>query len=691
MFPFQPAVSLPSYNALRRRSRPLRQPAYILAVVCTIAFLARVMRDVVFNAEHSTHIAFKYAAGVAASTVTQTLWATPTERPAARKVKAKAKKSPPLGQHTYRPDGLLAVNPQGAHPIPQLIARAEAAWAAKHAKASKTLRQAAAEYTRRYGRLPPRGFDMWWAYTAVHNVPLPDEYDQIDADLAPFYGVHPAQLQESQRGWEAHVHSYTLGKDREGDGLGMLNATLPEEKAVREDLASPGMQIIELMREVEKELPVFRAVFSPHDSPNMVFEHELRQDALAAAKKGTYIHPNRPSAADHSGGGWRAACPPHTRAAIDALGPHVTDRNPSKAWPSVPRDSDGPKTFIHDPHRAIDPCTHPSHLRTHGAYLAHAEGAQPLRALVPQFSYSVTPLHGDIRIASPVNWAEDNHPPEAQRLSWAERTDARLEWRGRNTGITHGNDGRWREAHRIRLAAFAAGVGGGNVSILDPGSPSPSSSSSLDLEALEFGLEAAPTTHQTPIGPPKSVPRARVLPALLDVAFMGAPLDCAPAQCEVLREMFEWRGAHSFGTAAGYKYVLDVDGHGWSSRLKRLMNTGSLVFKATTYPEWFSDRIAPWVHYIPVQNSYSDLLDALAFFRAHDDAGARIASRGREWSRAYWRREDLRAYMYRLFLEYARVMSTDRAGMAFEMWPWVDEREDAKRERALKARWEVKL
>jgi hypothetical protein len=112
------------------------------------------------------------------------------------------------------------------------------------------------------------------------------------------------------------------------------------------------------------------------------------------------------------------------------------------------------------------------------------------------------------------------------------------------------------------------------------------------------------------------------------------------------------------------------------------------------------------VHYVPVQNSYSDLLDTLVFFRAHDKAGARIAAAGREWSRRYWREEDLVGYMYRcvlslagvnrrdkrlthshrLFLEYARVMSSDRTGMSFAMWP--DEREDAAREQALRARWE---
>ncbi|KAJ7687660.1 hypothetical protein B0H14DRAFT_2272601, partial [Mycena olivaceomarginata] len=53
----------------------------------------------------------------------------------------------------------------------------------KLACASTTLCQAAAEYTRRHGRLPPSGFDAWW------GVRLPDEYDQIERVLGPFYSV----------------------------------------------------------------------------------------------------------------------------------------------------------------------------------------------------------------------------------------------------------------------------------------------------------------------------------------------------------------------------------------------------------------------------------------------------------------------------------------------------------------------
>ncbi|KAJ7474737.1 glycosyl transferase family 90-domain-containing protein [Mycena latifolia] len=654
----------PVYTVLRRRS--LRRPAIILVVICTVAFMARFMRDIVFGAQHSTRIAFKLAAGRTASTITHTMWATRTvkllETPKPKEKESRFKDKPrdtrplppPLGQHTYRADGLLEVNPLGAHPIFELVERAEAAWAAKLAAASTSLRAAAAEYTRRYMRLPPRGFDRWWAYAAAHDVPLPDEYDQIDRDLAHFYGVAPADLRRIQRDWEAHADSYTIGKDADEDGISMLNFTLPENEEVRLELAAGAFQIIDLLAEVEHDIPPFRAVFSPHDNPNLATDYELKKMALDAAAAGKYIDVAKPPPQKH---GWLAACPPLSRAHLDALPPPTA-----------------PKTFIHAHLPAMDPCQHPAHLAAHGQYLAHGAGPAPHRALVPQFSYSVTPLHSDIRPAMPLNWVPDELPNEGRPpplgLAWAERTDERLQWRGSNTGIWHAADGRWREAHRVRLAALGAGRGSVN-----PGTAS--------------------SERTRPVGAPTEVPRARYVHALMDVAFAGAPLNGDATQRALLSSLFEFRAPHDLKTAGRYKYVLDVDGNGWSSRFKRLMNSGSLIFKATAYPEWFTDRIAPWVHYVPIQNSYADLLDALVFFRgdpsganAHDDMARRIAGAGREWSRRYWRKEDLVAYMYRLFLEYARVMSADRAGMSFVMWE--DEGKDEERERALLDRWRVR-
>lgn len=66
----------------------------------------------------------------------------------------------------------------------------------------------------------------------------------------------------------------------------------------------------------------------------------------------------------------------------------------------------------------------------------------------------------------------------------------------------------------------------------------------------------------------------------------------------------------------------------------------------------------------------SDLYSSYTFFagdlnlqNGHDMLARKIASAGRDWSKTYWRKEDLGAYMLRLFLEYARVMSDDREGM----------------------------
>ncbi|KAJ7840826.1 glycosyl transferase family 90-domain-containing protein [Mycena olivaceomarginata] len=751
-------MSPSSFTVLRRRS--LRRPAVILIVIFAILFLGQsTLRDLGFDAQHSTRIAFKYAAGAggrATETVTRMVWATrtvtrdplPTRLPPLQpKRKSNLPKNTPNAKdesHTYHPSGLLLVNPRAAHPIPALIRTAEAAWAHKLARASTTLRQATAEYTRRHGRLPPRGFDAWWGYVRARQVRLPDEYDQIERDLGPFYGVRGGELRAVQRAWEAHVDSYTLGKDMgdgrdaygeayadeeseslgtdtdaDGDGarkdrLRMLNFTLPADPAVRLELATGGFQLIELLSEVEAELPPFRAVFSPHDNPNVGLDYELRQQALEAARKGTYVDTTQPPPQKHAG--WLSACPPFSRAWRDSndgkIPPPYEREKPNWGVPGVPggEGEEGPKSFVHDALLAADPCHHPTLLRSHGAYLAHGVGPAPYRTLVPQFSYSVTPLHADVRVALPLNWVPDDIPNEGRPpplgLAWAERVDARLQWRGSNTGIWHASDGRWREAHRIRLAALGAGVGSVNVSVLDPGVPDAFSDvtgggvgfraqrgggegpdgAEFDFDEDDDGEEDGHGAR--PVGPALPVLRARLVPALFDVAFAGNPMNCEPAQCDVLERMFEWRKGHDLKTAARYKYVIDVDGNGWSSRFKRLMNSGSLIFKATTYPEWFTDRLAPWVHYVPIQNSYTDLMDALVFFRAHDKAAARIAAAGREWSRRYWRREDMVAYMYRLFLEYARVMSTDRDAMSFEMWP--DEREDAARERALMARWDRK-
>lgn len=87
--------------------------------------------------------------------------------------------------------------------------------------------------------------------------------------------------------------------------------------------------------------------------------------------------------------------------------------------------------------------------------------------------------------------------------------------------------------------------------------------------------------------------------------------------------------------------------------------------------------------YVPIKVDYTDIYDVLAFFigtpdgqGGHDSIAEKMAEAGRGWATTYWRRVDMacvllhflpssvahlnltRSYMYRLLLEYSRLLAT---------------------------------
>ena len=123
-----------------------------------------------------------------------------------------------------------------------------------------------------------------------------------------------------------------------------------------------------------------------------------------------------------------------------------------------------------------------------------------------------------------------------------------------------------------------------------------------------------------------------------------------------------------------------------------------IVGRNLSTAEWWTERIQPWVHYVPVQIDYSDLYDALSFvstsppcaslidgspsarlsvltatqFRGNlsglggeDALGREIGEAGRQWSLTHSRKEDMTAYVFRLYLEWRRLLAVDRASMDF--------------------------
>lgn len=538
---------------------------------------------------------------------------------------------PPLGDHYYGEDGLLVVNPNGRHPILELMERAEEAWSKKLGRASKTLPEAVAEYKRRYHRPPPIHFDKWWDYVVANNVQLPDEYDEIYQDLEPYWGIDALDFQTNREQLEAQENTIVLAKTDQNSFIEIVDYHLPQDATER--LIGRIDNVLKLLQDVEDDLPPFRAVFSPHDNPSMLSDYGIKSMALEAAAAGHTLKRNELPPAQRSG--WLSAC----QSSSPAWQHPVDLDNPPKRAPN--------KTFISDHRLSMDPCLNPSLLHNHGQFLSHDKGPDPRNTLIPRFSLCSTVVHHDIRPAVPYGWVEDL--PVSDNPPWEERVDERLLWRGTNTGIFHGTHTRWRQGHRDHLIQFVNDMAG-------------------TADVLR-----SPLNDSEPVGEPVPIRKAYLNPALIDIQFAGKAGSCALELCDQLDRLYDWRKMQTLQEAGHYKYVFDIDGHGWSGRFKRLITSNALPFKATIYPEWFMDRVAPWVHYVPVQVDLSDLYDTFTFFRggpdgegAHEELAKKIATAGREWSQRYWRREDLTAYTFRLFLEYARVSSIDRDAMSYK-------------------------
>jgi len=99
------------------------------------------------------------------------------------------------------------------------------------------------------------------------------------------------------------------------------------------------------------------------------------------------------------------------------------------------------------------------------------------------------------------------------------------------------------------------------------------------------------------------------------------------------------------------------------------------------FREWYSERLMPWVHFVPVDVRYQGLWGTLAYFTGLKGKGevngrdpqmeARvadavwIAEQGRTWAGRALRREDMEVYLFRVLLEYGRLVDDARDEIGF--------------------------
>ncbi|KAG9016692.1 F-actin-capping protein subunit alpha [Tulasnella sp. 427] len=509
------------------------------------------------------------------------------------------------------------------HPILELIEGAEKKWKDLVRRQSKTLPDAVKEYQRRYGRMPPKGFDKWFEFAQKQNVILIDEFDQIDHDIAPYLALAPRMMQQRARKLETHPESYHL-IFKDGD----LNYT---HSPVRD--TSRITDLVALVEDFAHLFPNMEVHASLHDTGSHILREDYRREALRKVDRGDFLSKDRVSFFENKATIKRKRV---TKACLDNT-PAVLQENGLSGQDSKGKSME----FIQDHRTSMNFCYNPEIITSHGTFTWDLARDSFLE---PYFVVSKI-LQGPEILMPPLVGFGDTRFEKTP--AWSTRK-AMAFWRGSTTG-NHFTIKSWKRSHRIALHLLGnAQEGEERILVEDP----------------KKGLTS------------KSFSKKEMNERYMDVGLVGKPIQCdnKDGTCEAMAKEIDFKPRAAPNLGSQYKYAIDVDGNGWSQRYRRLLTSGSVILKATIFPEWNADWLIPWYHYVPIQMDYSDLYNTMAFFAGppdgsspgHDKLGEQISQNGLRFVKENWRWEDIQAYMFRLLLEYARLVADNRDAMTYK-------------------------
>lgn len=556
-----------------------------------------------------------------------------------------------------------ATSEYGPHPIDELIAEARRNHDTLLKQRSTDLRSAAARYRVRRGRHPPPGFDKWVEYALAHDAVVVESFfDRIYSDLQPFWALEHWQTAKRAAQWP-HVVRVRKGV---ATPVGDVTDRVPWLK-LWTDLVAECAQFLP-----DVDMPINymdeSRILVPWDDINKMVEKAriwrkvMPVEEVVRDYKGlTSFHadaeeqkPYQPLWIQDNQKYWdyvRLTCPPDSPTRnLSAL----TDFSLPPVFPENWEPDYSENGFVKNHTAAMDPCLQP-HLRNLHSTFIEPISMQTTQELIPLFGGSKLTGNNEILIPGAMYLTDDSfysggnwHGPP-----WEQKTST-VSWRGVASGGRH-KESNWMHFQRLRLIEMLNGT---TVTNLERN----------DVRAMTF---------QMPSSPPYAPPRQRGgmmgewLSQHADAGFVE--LLCFPHDdnCSYLSKYFREVEPKPMDQQYVNKFIPDVDGNSFSARYRGLLLSTSLPIKATVYTEWHDDRLQPWLHFAPMDNTLQDLYGILDYFARDEkgDAAARmIAETGKAWGEMVLRREDMLLYVWRLLLEFARVCDENRDRLG-----WVDD------------------
>ncbi|KAK0631741.1 glycosyltransferase family 90 protein [Immersiella caudata] len=547
------------------------------------------------------------------------------------------------------------------HPLERLIydRRVEADRWLIHASVSDSLPVAVKEYAERHdGRSPPLKFDAWFKFAKDRRSPILDHFVQMERDLFPFLAMSPEKVRDGVRR-VAEEPDVVLAR--------VTNGTLAYDSAL---LSSTSVSIMDDMAAMVKS-------FGEHLPENLEFAINLDDQPRVLAPwdeipTGKHVGfgelLSRRSPVDDAGlpveqvmenyttpRAFREmtalTCPPGTQA---RSGVHwdVRDLCTSCVRPQ----SQG--QYLTEWPLALELCHQPDLLRLHGFHMTQPS-PRPIQDLLPVFSRSKTDSYRDILL--PLR-RHDESLELGDTGAGFEMKRRKLFWRGKLDG--NPDKELLLGGHQERLVHLVNNASNADeVTILLPVSRSPG----------QYNYEHASAAELNSLLP-------------MDVGLINPSGSCGddcPARHEFgFKTDIDDDAIITQSLMHQFILLMDTD-NGPPKDFLRVLRSGSIPFLSSIFKEWYTERLLPWVHFVPIDIRFHALHGTLAYFTGiHENGETRlngrnvkmdskpdnakwIADEGKKLAFKAIRREDMEVYLFRLLLEWARIVNDNRDKMGF--------------------------
>ncbi|KAM3450559.1 hypothetical protein MY3296_006022 [Beauveria thailandica] len=551
------------------------------------------------------------------------------------------------------------------HPITYLISNATAHFENILSEQSYTLHDAAKRYRQRRGRHPPPGFDVWFKQAMKDEAIIVESFfDRIHHDINPLWALDPREMRIQaatqpqvirvrnkkvamitddlkRQPWIQHWTALVKQMMPHLPDLDMAVNVMDESR-----ILTP-WEIISKYTKLEQER---RELITPDIAITKYSGlHDIDNQKLESFDP-EWIKDKAPRYWDYFCETCPANSPARNVSALESFTMPI--EYPSEQMPYAYRG------FIQNFTQARDPCLQP-HIRSlHGTFV-ESISMSTTKTLFPLFAGSKLPTNNELLIPGAMylssrafyngGWSSGGQ--------WSAKKNA-LIWRGTASGGRNKADNWW-HFHRHRWVQMMNGT---TVSRVEAGDAAAAPTFEL-LSARNYSL---PLPMEGKIG--------AWLSGFSDVSFVH--LECfpePPKKPKRLQGTCSYTGKHMDKSKPmpmkeqyRYKYLPDIDGNSFSGRWRAFLKSTSMPLKATIYAEWHDDRMIPWVHFVPFDMSYKDIYAIMQYFLDGRDAQAEvIATESSNWANAVYRNEDMKLYVWRLLLEYARVVDDNRQLLAF--------------------------